>query len=121
MTRSELLASAEQESAALGYLYDVVRRAGWTGWHPGDYDPTDADLIRLIFLVQEDARNALAKQINMSRDIMCEVHACVLGGCDLWNYAFGRSAPRCRECQEHASSGCAGAGHQAPRDETKED
>jgi len=63
MTRSELLASAERESAALGYLYDVVFRAGWTGWHPDDYDPTDDDLLRLIFLVREDTGRAVADWI----------------------------------------------------------
>ena len=62
-TRAELLAAAERESVALGYLYDVVRRAGWTGWHPEDYDPTDDDLLRLIFLIREDTGRAVADWI----------------------------------------------------------
>jgi len=54
------IAAAERASVALGYLYDVVRRSGWAGWHPEDYDPTDDDLLRLVALVQEDTGRGVA-------------------------------------------------------------
>ena len=46
-----------------GYLHAVLLEAGWTGWHPDDYDPTDDDLIRLVKRVITDTQAGVLTEV----------------------------------------------------------
>lgn len=56
-------------SSRRGQLYEDIRAAGWTGWHPDDYDPTDEDLERVIDVATARVEARLAEALDMLREI----------------------------------------------------